>query len=35
MAETELSLPEIGTSIPLSELYEGVELVIVPPPPQQ
>ncbi len=33
--ETELPLPEIDISIPLSELYEGVERVIDQPPPQE
>jgi hypothetical protein len=27
MGETELSLPEIGTSLPLLDLYEGAPLL--------
>jgi hypothetical protein len=28
--ETELGMPEIGISVPLAELYAGVELVVDP-----
>ncbi len=29
--EVELAMPEAGISVPLAELYEGVELVVEPP----
>jgi hypothetical protein len=32
--DTELAAPEIGISIPLAELYAGVELVVDPPAEQ-